>query len=57
MGMTLTANLMQAAMIERFAARRGMSLNDAARVWIGAKAKAFRAFWNRRQLAAGKDRA
>ena len=49
-----SANLMQAELIRRYhwrqLQRRGrISLEDAAREWIGKRADKFRAYWQRRQ--------
>jgi acetyl-CoA acetyltransferase len=44
----MNANLIQARLIERYAARHGLNSEQAARVWIPRHARAFRAWFNRR---------
>lgn len=47
----MPANLLQHRLIERYAARRSMDVEAAARVWIARYAVAFRAWYNRHRSA------
>jgi adenylate kinase family enzyme len=48
----MSGNILQYRLIERFAKRRGLNPEQAARIWIPKRSKMFRRWFNRHSRAA-----